>query len=511
MIVLQHHDGRVQHITLDGKALTIKHPNNIAQEMKELADAHPEYLLVWCDTEVYHLVQFDVIPSLTHHRRMVQSYGGSHFLNPSIGYIEESPFVTVSKKVCYATWQLHATVGVMHASVLRLAGKYLKADRKFDYFLTSFAKCLMPQGLFCYSNPNLLSVANSFEVVNPKNMATVFRFVKQHYKTRWTFFLLLCFIWYEKQWPICSFLKCQFYKRRQVPKDIMADIPLQSQLSCDTDFTLDVVIPTIGRKPYLYDVLKDLAVQTVKPVKVIVIEQNPDEGSKSELDYLYSEDWPFQIKHIFTHQTGACHSRNLGLQEVESHYVFLADDDIRFENNLLERTMSQLTQHHINATTMRCLREKERASYGNLRQWHTFGSGCSVVSTAVVKQVYFNLAYEHGFGEDADFGMQLRNIGADVIYLPTPSILHLKAPVGGFRTKFKQPWFDESIAPKPSPTVMLFKLLHQTKQQLKGYQLRLLMHQLKQHKPMNVFGFVNKFQKAWANSLKWAYYLKSVK
>jgi GT2 family glycosyltransferase len=30
--------------------------------------------------------------------------------------------------------------------------------------------------------------------------------------------------------------------------------------------------------------------------------------------------------------------------------------------------------------------------------------------------------------EDNDFGMQLRNQGVDVLYLPEPKILHLKAP-----------------------------------------------------------------------------------
>jgi GT2 family glycosyltransferase len=36
---------------------------------------------------------------------------------------------------------------------------------------------------------------------------------------------------------------------------------------------------------------------------------------------------------------------------------------------------------------------------------------------------------------DNDFGMQLRNQGHDVLYLPEPQILHLKAPMGGFRTE----------------------------------------------------------------------------
>ena len=37
--------------------------------------------------------------------------------------------------------------------------------------------------------------------------------------------------------------------------------------------------------------------------------------------------------------------------------------------------------------------------------------------------------YEFGFGEDIDFGMQLRNNGIDIIYLPYPEIIHIKAPM----------------------------------------------------------------------------------
>ncbi|GAK99372.1 hypothetical protein JCM19314_3417 [Nonlabens ulvanivorans] len=30
----------------------------------------------------------------------------------------------------------------------------------------------------------------------------LYRFVKQHYKSRWTFMLLLCHLWYEKRFPL---------------------------------------------------------------------------------------------------------------------------------------------------------------------------------------------------------------------------------------------------------------------------------------------------------------------
>jgi hypothetical protein len=51
--------------------------------------------------------------------------------------------------------------------------------------------------------------------------------------------------------------------------------------------------------------LKDLAKQT--HTKVIIVEQNPVENSASNLDYLMTESWPFNILLI----AGACNARNL--------------------------------------------------------------------------------------------------------------------------------------------------------------------------------------------------------
>jgi hypothetical protein len=55
--------------------------------------------------------------------------------------------------------------------------------------------------------------------------------------------------------------------------------------------SIDVIIPTIGRKQYLYAVLQDLAQQTHLPVNVIIVEQNPQEDV-SDLDFLINQTWP---------------------------------------------------------------------------------------------------------------------------------------------------------------------------------------------------------------------------
>lgn len=510
MIILQHHNGRVKRITNQGLHLYISEPNHITRQLLKLGNLCPEALIVWCEEPLFDDLNIDVIQKLCHHRRMLHSFGHGHFLNPAIGFVEDTPFVNVSRRVSYPTWQMHSAVGVVHGEVLNLAGKHIKADNNFDYFLTSMAKCLMPLGLFCYSSPQLLKSGILTEQNQISTTHILFRFVKQHYKTRWTLFLLACFIIYNKQWPLWSFIKSLFYNYRRVPADIIKTIPLESSPSLQQDFTIDVVIPTIGRKAYLYDVLKDLAAQTVIPKKVIIIEQNPDEGTESELSYLSKEFWPFKIEHVFTHKTGACNARNLGLTLVDSNFVFLADDDNRFDKTLIENIKTCFNKTGNKCITTSYIQKNELIHHTIEKQWSTFGAGNSFLNMNLLKNIRFNLAFEHGYGEDTDFGMQLRNAGIDVIYVPSPAILHLKAPMGGFRTRFKQPWEEEHIKPKPSPTVMLFRLLHQTTHQLDGYQLRLFFNLFKHHKPFKLFTFVKHFRKSWANSLKWAAYLKSL-
>jgi glycosyltransferase involved in cell wall biosynthesis len=271
---------------------------------------------------------------------------------------------------------------------------------------------------------------------------------------------------------------------------------------------LDVIIPTIGRKDYLHNVLLDLKSQCHLPTNVIIVEQNPLEGSESELDYITNDKWPFLIKHIFTHQTGACNARNIALEQLSSEWVFFADDDIRIGNDFIQKAFHQIHKLGVNAVSVKCYQKVSNQTESVIFQWITFGAGCSFVFAESLRNCKFNMAYEFGFGEDGDFGMQLRNQGYDILYLPEPDILHLKAPIGGFRTKPALIWQKERIQPKPSPTVMLFLILHNTQEQLKGYKTILFFKFYKHQNIKNPYGYFKMFQKRWNQSVFWANELK---
>jgi glycosyltransferase involved in cell wall biosynthesis len=247
-----------------------------------------------------------------------------------------------------------------------------------------------------------------------------------------------------------------------------------------------------------------LSKQTILPKNVIIVEQNPLLNSESELDYLISEEWPFKIKHNFIHQSGVCNARNMALDLVESEWTLLGDDDNRFEPNLIESLFHEVEKTGTNVGTTIYLKPEEKQTYFKTAQTPVFGGGNSFMKSSLIEHVKFGNQFEHNYGEDIDFGMQLRNLGEDIVYYSNIRITHLKAPFGGYRIKVKHPWDDEKYQPKPSPTIMLFNLKYLTKQQNQLYKLLLFIKFYKHHSIKNPFNYIVDMKKRWNISLLWA-------
>lgn len=505
MIIIYHKKNKVVEVEFEKKTVHFSQVN-IAKTVFEMATLYPESLIVWCHIDFKSILNISKFQDVFHHTKIMASYNpfSTSFLSDSIGYVEESPFIKVNKKVSYPTWQASSYVGGLYASVLLALNGKIKTTFNFDYFLHSLAKLTMEKGLFCYSEPTLL-IDNIVETKEQKFYTyTLFRFVKQHYRTRWVFLLFFNLFLFKRKLSIIPLLYCLIYRRRKLGDDLLEHIDVYSSKHICSTETIDVIIPTIGRKQYLYDVLKDLSVQSHLPKNVIIVEQNTNLESASELDYLQTESWPFKIKHTFTHQAGACNARNLALAKVDSEWVFLNDDDNRFAPDLIKETLKKCRKFGVTVVNNCYLKKNEKKEFDVINQASIFGSGNSFMTSKLIKKVSFRMGFEFGYGEDSDFGMQLRNIGADVIYFPSPEILHLSAPMGGFRTKPVLAWKDDIVQPKPSPTVMLYKQLHLTDEQINGYKTILFFKFYKAQTIKNPMQYYKSFQKQWKQSLYWA-------
>ena len=116
----------------------------------------------------------------------------------------------------------------------------------------------------------------------------------------------------------------------------------------------------------------------------------------------------------------------------------------------------------------------------------------------------FDKALEYGYGEDTDFGLQLRAQGADIIYHPEIKITHLKAERGGFRTVTKLPWENEKLLPKPSPTMMVLIKKHYSEEMIRGYKAGLFLKYYSRQKIKNPFAYIKTMRRRWKVSEQWA-------
>jgi glycosyltransferase involved in cell wall biosynthesis len=472
-----------------------KHLALISQFYK-VAEHYPDKIIVW----YYKNLKKNINTSyINEHFKpyMMWSYVQNSYIGSATGYVEDSPYLKINKEVKYPTWLMSSCFGAIHSNHL-LKFKGIVKDDSIDFALNSIAKLGMPCGLWCYSVPQiLLGSVNSSS--NGATIYELYKFIALHYKKRWVILLFINLLIYERRFTFISLIWGIVHRKRVF--DFNFEIETSPIRNSKLNYSLDVIIPTMGRKAYLYSFLKDLKLQTALPNKVIIIEQNPDETANSDLDYLIAEKWPFQIEHIFIHRTGACNARNIGLELVTSEYVFLADDDIRiYDKNLLQQTFDLFEKLDINIINLACLQKNEVDQTKVMKQWTAFGSGCSIILSRVIQNMKFNLAFEHGYGEDIDFGMQLRTKGHDIIYAPNLKLLHLKAPIGGFRSDLTGVNKNAETEAKPSPTVMLFRKLHSTKAQLKGYKIILCLKYYKVQHIRNPITYLKRFEQRWKMS-----------
>lgn len=504
MIILFHQNNIVkQIINAETNADIEIGSNSIQKTLIKLCQHFENEVIVWCRYELKDFLNLIEIENQMSHNRKMISFETSEnfFLNSDIEYVEQTPFINVKKNVIYPTWLMSSDIGVVHADVLLKFEGLINYKLSFDQFLNYISKRAMQLGIFCYSNPFLLK--KGYPIIPKPLISTTnfIQFIKSNYRYRWIWLYLFNKLMCERKLLIMPFLKSLFKRKVEFTTNIY--FKNVSQSSKKKQKSIDVVIPTLERDEYLYKVLNDLKLQTLLPNRVIIIEQKDKKDSPSTLDFL-KEQWPFDVSHTLIYDLGACNARNIALEQLKNEWVFFADDDIRLQPNFFEKSFDYIEHLNADAITVSCLQENQQESITNLLQWSGFGSGCSIVKSTALNNIKFDITYEHGYGEDGDFGMQLRNKGVDVFYVPFVHLKHLKAPIGGFRKPNKFLWSNEELKPKPSPTVMVFNLKHKTKKQLNSYRTTLFFKFYKSQNIKNPIKYYNSFKKSWSLSKYWA-------
>lgn len=488
MIKIVHNLNLVQKVYIKNTLVQNYENCNIIDCLFNIAKKHENQFIVWVHQNLLKYINIEEIEKNEIYE--IQSFSNTNFnfINDKIGYIDQrSCFLNFPKNIKYATWQLSTDIGVINSKTL-LNFSELKKVKYFDNFLVHLGKVALTSGLFVYSNPNLLQNCKIQISKRQCNNFELFLFAKKNYTSKMYFYLFISFLIFEYKLLIIPFLYNSLKNKNLNYSNKIQKLFVKNEINTIQNETIDVVIPTLGRANFLYNVLIDLNNQTKIPTNVIIIEQDDCEIPKSELDFINQNNWKFNINHKLINQLGACNARNLALKEINSDWIFLADDDIRIPNNTIEKTINYLINYKLNAASIACYTENLKNKLGNYPFiWSEFSSGCSIIKKEYLKTVFFNMDYEFGYCEDTDFGFQLRNKGCLIVYYNLVELLHLKAPIGGFRKKIIRNWDQDKIKPKPLPSEMKFLIENYNKYQFKGFKLIYILKNTKTKNPFLAF------------------------
>jgi GT2 family glycosyltransferase len=198
--------------------------------------------------------------------------------------------------------------------------------------------------------------------------------------------------------------------------------------------SVSVLVPTLDRYPYLFNLLDQLRAQTIRPLEIIVVDQTAGESR--------DKDWPerfldLPLEVIYRDQAGQCSSRNAGLAVVKGEYVLFLDDDDEIPPDLIARHLDFLYRFGVDASCG----VAEEAGAGELpddftwiRDSDVFPTNNTMLRTcALHASGLFDLAYERGERADGDLGMRLYLSGQELVLNPGARVLHLHASRGGLR------------------------------------------------------------------------------
>lgn len=502
MILLIHQNGKKLLEIRKGHTKINIESSSLTREFFRIGKKYSDEIILWVEYQYLKNFQFNKIASIFRHNLIMASYSVSH--NPvsqDIGYIDQFPFVNPSFQHTYPTWFMSTDMGGLYASTLNKFSRKLKQINDFEFLLNSISKIGQQNSLFCYSEPALYQTTDSNKIkASVWPVKKVFHFVGAHYNKARLLLLFLSFLLDKRKFPLMPLLTAFFRKsffKSEISLELSEDgNPAMEKLKTE----VDVIIPTFQRASMVTRLLDELNSQMLLPKKVILIEQIKS-GKGSSLN-ISPKDYNWELEHLVTNEIGACNARNLGLDKAKSDLVFLCDDDNKLEPSVLENLVNVLVKYDLDVVNTAYPQPGESIIFKEMKQWASFGSGNALLNRKKTGKIRFDTALDGGYGEDVDFGYQLRKNGNDIIYTPEVVIQHLKSAEGGFREILKHTQKEENIEkdPKPSPSVMVLLKKHYSRQMIFGYKLEMFLRYYRLQKIRNPFKYISIMNKRWSAS-----------
>lgn len=227
----------------------------------------------------------------------------------------------------------------------------------------------------------------------------------------------------------------------------------KSELINSTPF-ISVIIPTLNRYSYLFDVLKDLENQDYKNFEVIIVDQT--DPFREE----FYKDWNLNLKYWYQPEKALWKARNEAIKVAKGDYILLYDDDSRVEKNWISEHIKGLDYFKADISSgvsLSTVGAEIPEHYKYFRWGDQLDTGNVLLKKTIFEEIgYFDLKFEKQRMGDGEFGLRAYLKGYKNISNPNAKRIHLKVSEGGLRQMGSwDGWRPKKLlGPRPVPSVL---------------------------------------------------------
>lgn len=217
---------------------------------------------------------------------------------------------------------------------------------------------------------------------------------------------------------------------------------------------VSVVIPTLNRYDYLYDVMRDLEQQNYKNFEVIVADQS------EPVDISFYEQFDLDLTLIQQKEKALWLARNTCIKRSKGDYLLLYDDDSRVDPDWIQQHLKCLDYFQVNISSgvsLSVIGGKIPSDYRYFRWSGQIDTGNVMLRKDVFHKVgLFDRQFEKQRMGDGEFGLRCHINDLKNISNPRAKRVHLKAGKGGLRQIGSWDGFRPKgwLAPRPVPSVL---------------------------------------------------------
>jgi len=298
--------------------------------------------------------------------------------------------------------------------------------------------------------------AHKLTALEPVSLKDNYRFIARYFALPWRIYTLFLRLvtFHNPVKELAAFFGTLKVKRvrltevvDQPPHDLslVVDLPLVS-----------VVIPTLNRYDYLFDVLKDLENQDYNNMEILIIDQS-DNYKPS-----FYNSFKLNLQVIRQEEKALWLARNTAIKKAKGDYLLLFDDDSRVDSDWVSSHLAALDYFKADISSGVSISQvgaQVPAHYSYYRISDQLDTGNVMIKRGVFKQIgLFDRQFERQRMGDGEFGLRAYLAGLRNISNPKAKRLHLKVGSGGLRDMGSWDAFRPSkfFAPRPLPSVLYF-------------------------------------------------------